>query len=529
MDIERARPRSLYMLNLGSKNRPCAQIVWFKRDLRVEDHRALSSAAQSGAVIPLFIVEDDFWHQADVSARQWAFVEECLHDLRFHLGQQGQPLIVRRGEVCDVFETIRTYFTVTGLWSHEETGNQWTFERDKRVAAWCRSNGIAWHELQQNGTQRRLKSRNGWAKAWDRHMAEPVLAAPKLRPISDLPIGAIPSAGDLNLREDPCPERQIGGREPALERLHTFLHERGEFYRSEMSNPLTGATACSRLSPYLAWGAVSMREVAQCTWSRQRELKEMPRKTSADWRNAIRSFSGRLHWHCHFIQKLEDEPRLEFANLHPAYDDLRPSQPDDERLNSWKKGETGLPFFDACMRSLKETGWLNFRMRAMVTAVASYNLWLDWRKPGEHLARQFTDYEPGIHWPQIQMQSGTTGINTARIYNPVKQGYDQDPEGAFVRRWIPELRGVEDRFLQEPWKAENASDILGKGYPFPIVDYLDAAKEARQKIWAVRKGSAFRTKANSIQNKHGSRKSGIPMRGKKDQKEQQLTLELDDE
>jgi deoxyribodipyrimidine photo-lyase len=229
------------------------------------------------------------------------------------------------------------------------------------------------------------------------------------------------------------------------------------------------------------------------------------------------------------MQKLEDEPRLEMENLHPAYDGLRPTAPDQTRLAAWSKGETGLPFLDACMRYLAATGWLNFRMRAMVTATASYHLWLDWRKPGEHLARQFTDYEPGIHWPQIQMQSGTTGINTVRIYNPVKQGYDQDPEGHFVRRWIPELAEIADTHLHEPWKADNAGQVLGKTYPFPIIDHLTAAKEARQKIWAVRKGDAFRKTAGAIQSKHGSRRSGIPMRGRSSARKEnskQLSLDL---
>ena len=140
------------------------------------------------------------------------------------------------------------------------------------------------------------------------------------------------------------------------------------------------------------------------------------------------------------------------------------------------KGETGLPFVDACMRSLNATGWINFRMRAMLMAVASYHLWLDWRAPGEHLARQFTDYEPGIHWPQVQMQSGTTGINTVRIYNPVKQGHDQDPDGAFVRRWVPELRDVPDAFIHEPWRWEQAGSVLDRVYPAPIVDHLAAAE-----------------------------------------------------
>ncbi|MEM8837686.1 MAG: deoxyribodipyrimidine photo-lyase [Pseudomonadota bacterium] len=509
-------------------------LVWFKRDLRVEDHRVLARASDDGPVLPLFVVEDELWQQPDLSARQWAFVEEALKDLRERLHKCGQALIVRRGDVLATFDNIRDTIGIKALWSHEETGNLWTFERDKAVKTWCRERNIPWHEIQQNGTQRRLKSRNGWAKAWDAYMGEPVTRIPQLQPLSGFEPGAIPSAHDLGLQPDPCPARQRGGREHAIERLHTFLHERGEQYRKEMSSPLAGAASCSRISPYLAWGCLSMREAAQITWNRQRELKAQPRGSTGGWRGSLTSFSGRLHWHCHFIQKLEDEPRLEFRNLHPSYDGLRSGEPDEAKLAAWMAGETGLPFVDACMRYLNATGWLNFRMRAMVMAVASYHLWLDWRKPGEHLARQFTDYEPGIHWPQVQMQSGTTGINTIRIYNPVKQGHDQDPDALFVRRWVPELNDIDHRYVHEPWKADNAGSVLGKGYPFPIIDHLAAAKEARQKIWSVRSGGAFRDKANAIQNKHGSRKSGVPMRGRdksssKKNAQKQLDLGLEPE
>ena len=270
----------------------------------------------------------------------------------------------------------------------------------------------------------------------------------------------------------------------------------------------------------------------QAIWARQRAIKDMPGEAAKRWRASLRSYVGRLHWHCHFIQKLEDEPRLEFENLHPAYNGLRPAEPNPVRLNAWMNGETGLPFVDACMRYLSATGWINFRMRAMLMAVASYHLWLDWRKTGEHLARQFTDYEPGIHWPQVQMQSGTTGINTARIYNPVKQGHDQDATGVFVRRWVPELAAIDGRYLQEPWRAGNAAAVLGKAYPFPVVDHLEVAREARQRIWAVRRGGDYHTQAGAIVKKHGSRKSGIPnrgVRGTRPKSGRQLSLSLDPE
>ncbi|MBO9409806.1 deoxyribodipyrimidine photo-lyase [Shimia sp. R9_1] len=479
------------------------QVVWFKRDLRVSDHAALAQAARRGPVLPLYVVEPGLWLQPDASERQWGFVAETLAELRDETGRLGQPLIVRVGTVIETFEALKKRGYLDALWSHEETGNDWTYRRDKEVAAWCDEAGVPWYELQNHGVIRRLKSRNGWANRWDAQMVQPTVSPPQLTPLG-LELGTLPSAKDLGLQETPCPHRQAGGRKVALEVLSSFLNKRGEQYQRLMSSPLRGAAACSRLSPYLAWGAVSIREVAQATEAARCALPA----GATEWQKSMRSFSARLHWHCHFIQKLEDEPQIEFRNLHPLYDDLRPKDPEAEILHAWSSGETGYPFLDACMRSLRATGWLNFRMRAMVMATASYHLWLHWRAPGLHLARMFTDYEPGIHWSQVQMQSGTTGINTVRIYNPVKQGLDQDPKGRFIRRWVPELAEITDQDLHEPWNAENADAVIDQRYPRRVFDHLAAAKAAREKVWAVRRRAEFRDQAQAIAAKHASRKSG---------------------
>ncbi|MCT4553877.1 MAG: deoxyribodipyrimidine photo-lyase [Pelagimonas sp.] len=503
------------------------QVVWFKRDLRATDHAALARAAACGPVLPLYVVEPDLWQQPDASARQWGFVAETLAELRDDLAGLGQPLIVRYGPILQVLAGLRQGGALSTLWSHEETGNDWTYRRDQQVAVWCRDQGVPWHEVQNHGVWRRLKSRNGWAQRWDQLMAQPIVSAPALAPVAFDP-QPIPSARDLGLAADGAQQRQTGGRFAASHNLNSFLTTRGAQYQRAMSSPLEGATACSRLSPYLAWGVLSMREVAQATETRRRLLP--PR--ASGWRRSLRSFSGRLHWHCHFIQKLEDEPRIEFENLHRLYDALRPKPPDATLLRQWALGETGYPFLDACMRSLQATGWLNFRMRAMVMATAAYHLWLDWRAPGLHLARMFTDYEPGIHWSQVQMQSGTTGINTVRIYNPVKQGYDQDPQGVFIRRWLPELAEIPDHAIHEPWKSDTASAIIGRHYPARVFDHLLAAKAARDKIWAIRKSDTFRAEAQAIVAKHASRKSPRPARRKAKAKAAdaaaQLRLPFDD-
>ena len=473
-------------------------LVWLKRDLRPDDHPALTLAAGLGAVLPVYIVEPELWAGPDASARQWEFVAESLGDLRQALTGLGAPLVVRVGEAVGVLERLCRQHRIDRIMSHEETGNLWTYARDRKVAAWARAAGIQWTELPQSGVVRRLASRDGWAAQRDSFMVGAILPPPALQAVAGVEPGPIPSARALKLGADPCPHRQLGGRARGLDLLDSFLTRRGEPYRAAMSSPLTGERACSRLSPHLAWGTLSLREVVQATATRQAE------RPGGRWGGALNSFQSRLAWRDHFIQKLEDQPSIERRDLHPIAI-TRPRDSDAARLQAWTRGETGLPFLDACLRYLHATGWLNFRMRAMVTSVASYHLWLDWRASGQHLARMFTDYEPGIHWPQVQMQSGTTGINIPRIYNPVKQGQDQDPTGAFTRRWLPELAPVPDAFLQEPWKWPEARRLLGHRYPEPIIDVATAAREARDRVWSARKAPDFAGTAATIVQRHASR------------------------
>ncbi len=479
-------------------------VVLFKRDLRVHDHLPLRDAGRLGRVLPLYVVEPELWAQPDASARQWAFCVESLQDLHRALAGLGLPLVVQVGEVIGVLSRLQSQGAIAALWSHEETGNGWTYARDRALASWCRSQGIPWHQFPQTGVVRALASRNGWARRWEERMGQQPLAAPDhLMGPGDLPRSlaslhpqALPSPEELGLAPDPCPGRQRGGRQEGLALLASFLAERGRGYVKGLSSPLTAGHCCSRLSPHLAFGTLSMREVVHAS-----------RRSGGP-----KAFEERLHWHCHFMQKLESEPELEFRDAHPAYAGLRTTDP--ERLAAWSEGRTGLPFVDACQRALRAEGWINFRMRALLMAVASYHLWIHWRDSGLVLARRFVDYEPGIHWMQCQMQAGTTGINTVRVYNPVKQGLDHDPAGEYVRRWVPELAAVPLAHLHTPWtmtvaEQEAAGCVLGVHYPAPIVEHEQAAREAKERVWGVRKGPGFRQRADAIQERHGSRRSGL--------------------
>lgn len=509
------------------------QVVWFKRDLRWTDHLPLVQAAQRGPVLLLWAHEPDRWQQPDAAPQHLAFAHECLNEVHAWAVAQGGALHTWPGTIEEALDHVLTEAGPFVLHSHEETGNDWTFQRDRRVAAWCRGQGVTWLERPQHGVVRGLSDRNRWADRWLQQMATvpwPAPAALAWAPCRRLPtwhaqvrpawhatalpaLAQQPRQGQLAHLDKP--DRQRGGRERATRALRTFLAGRGRLYRQAMSSPLTAPMACSRLSPHLAWGSVSVRECVHAVWQARAEAQALPEaQRDPVWLKSLQSFESRLHWHCHFIQKLESQPSIEFANVHPGFDHLRNEGPltaeEQVRLQAWCDGRTGWPMVDACMRQLRATGWLNFRMRAMLMSVATHLLWLHWREPALHLARQFLDYEPGIHYPQAQMQSGVKGINTVRVYNPVKQGQEHDPRGHYIRRWVPELAQVPDADLHTPWLAspwvlDEAGVVLGQSYPWPLVDLAEAARHARDTLHQRKQAPQVKATSAAVYARHGSR------------------------
>lgn len=457
------------------------QLVWLKRDLRVEDHAPLAAATRTGPTLVVYVFEPSLWARPEMDPSHFCFIEQSLREVAGALRARGGELLIRGGELPEVFDQLHLQYGFEAIHAHEETGLEITYARDRAVHRWCRQNSVTFHEYPQFGVFRPHPSREGWAGRWEARMRQRTVTLPEEIPVPpnlETPEG-FPEPEALKLGENLRTEAQPGGALAGAQILESFLDARGEDYRFKMSSPLTAKSSCSRLSPHIAFGTMSLRRIYQASVRRRQKAE---RRGEAAWAASLEAFEGRLRWHCHFIQKLEDEPEIEHRNAHRGYDGLRTEDPADwtlkerDRFEAWRTGRTGFPMVDAAMRCLHRTGWINFRMRAMLASFACHHLWLHWRAPAVALAPMFLDFEPGIHFSQFQMQAGTTGINTTRIYNVVKQAEDQDPQGLFIRQYLPELSEVPSEYLSAPYRMpasvqERSGCRIGRHYPAPIVDH----------------------------------------------------------
>jgi deoxyribodipyrimidine photo-lyase len=457
-------------------------IVWFRRDLRVADNPALARAIQSGKpVIALYIYETDLSRPYGGASKWW--LHHSLGELQKSLAGLGCPLHIRRGDAQSELEAL---VTQTGadhiVWNRRYCKAD--RDRDAKIKSGFQSKDIESESFRANLLSEpweiETKSGSGYYKVFSPYwraakrqfeIAPPIPAPAKISTFAPLPaqlsiedLELLPSAPDWGQKLLP---HWTVGETGAKQALETFLNEAVHEYKAMRDRPDQQGT--SRLSPHFAFGEISPRQV----WD---ACKDMPK--TAD------KFLSEVGWREFSYVLLFHNPDLAEKNFKPDFDAFE-WQENPKALRAWQRGLTGYPFVDAGMRQLWQTGWQHNRVRMVTASFLMKHLMIDWRHGERWFHDTLVDYDPASNAASWQWVAGS-GADAApyfRIFNPFTQGEKFDPDGDYVRRFVPELARMPAKFIHRPWEApklvlREAGVTLGETYPEPIVDHKEAREHA---------------------------------------------------
>ena len=457
-------------------------IMWFRRDLRVRDLPALSESARAEHCVPVFVFDDRLLTKGRFpSASRTAFMLACLEELDQSLRERGAKLVIREGRPEKAIPELAKQVGASDVhWTADIS--PWSRRRDQNVIDALAGQGVRAHAspgayvVEDPGKILTKQGRpytvftpysRAWLQAGRRDL---VRAPPAVSLPSGLRAGKLPTLADLGLSFDGQvafePGEAAGRR--AMER---FLRSGLTDYASRRNTPSGGS---SRMSPYLRWGCVSPRELDS-------KAAQQSGRGSSVYRSELawREFYGAV------LQHFPDNVRHEYQE---RYRELE-WKSKNKAFDRWCQGTTGYPFVDAGMRQLLHEGWMHNRLRMVVGSFLTKDLHLDWRLGEAHFMGHLIDGDMGSNnggWQWIASVGTDPAPYFQRMFNPVTQHERFDPDGAYVRRWVPELSDVPDELPARPWEMteEQQSEsgcVIGKDYPEPIVDHAEERRVAQER------------------------------------------------
>ena len=446
-------------------------LVWHRDDLRVRDNPALAAAAADGVAHPAFVFDPRFYRSDRVCDGRIEFLHESLGALaEAYRGRDGD-LAYRHGDPRSSLRGLLDEGPVDRIYLNATTTSGYARDRDREIAGWDRVS-----VFEDDGIVRTGETREGWNE-----QAEAYFESERRDPPATVGDGVASTVtvdeieAEYGIDSDKR-RRHRGGCRRAGRRLETFT-ENIDAYIGGISPPAAAEKRTSHLSPYFAFGCLSLREAYQHVT-----------EEAADGRSK-ELFTTRLFWNRHFTQKLADNPDSTEHAVNPVFRGMNRGTHDADLVAAWKRGETGFPMVDASMRALRRTGWLNFRMRAMCATFYTYILRGWWKVGADWYYRHLIDADPAINYQQWQMQSGLVGVHPLRIYNPRKQVRENDPDGTFIKKYVPELAAFPTDYLDQPEKSPLSVQAecgveIGEEYPYPVVDFERRRTEARE-AWSA--------------------------------------------
>lgn len=444
--------------------------VWHRNDLRVRDNKALKEATEDGIVTPFFVFDPSFYQSNMVADSRIEFMHESLEQLRNEYRKIGADINYFHGDAVNVIEDIISNTVIDEIYFNSSVSAGYARKRDEILSN--KDFSTVFHD--DAIVRYKKDTRENWREQAEKYFSDGIIGIPE----EDSGFQHLDS--DVNIEwidekysiDSDMERRHIGGCSEARKRLQNFVENISE-YVGGISPPAQAENRTSQLSPYIKFGCISPRQAYNYA---NKQAKD---------KRALNMFTSRLFWNQHFTQKLQDNKNLRQYAINPVFRGINRDTHKPDLHEKWKNGMTGYPMVDASMRALSRTGWMNFRMRAMCSSFYTYILRCWWKKGADWFYKKLIDADPAINYAQWQMQSGLVGVHPLRIYNPRKQVRDNDSDGEFIKKYIPELRNLPSKYLDKPEKTplsvqEEYNVDIGEDYPYPVVEYERRRDKARE-------------------------------------------------